>query len=841
MLDHLLALVHGSAALLAVFSAQQGPSEPLQPATYRSPAAQLALHVDPSERFGAGPGIYTLTRGEQVLWRRELPVTLWSAGVADSGRIAGYGYSAGYLDGNAKGSLHVLILDSDGGIVLDDRMKREPAGFHSPPDPRGGALVVHEDIDRVFVEIRSFGGLGSWRAYRFSTAERLSDWEPSLPFEPKGRERLYYLGARAVPGTSLVLVNWKFVDFATGERGGVFSLHDAEGRRHWKLERRRDYMGPGQRALDLELRRTSAILDVDEQAFSLWFPSEGARARFSVSGNGNEWVVAHDGSEPLTPPSAEPVRTTPMELKQLGTTPLGAEPAGESPASIRAFDFTDAGQLEVIRGEGAEQLRYQRLGAGGVVQLDVALDAIPADEGALRWFGGDGDTWYAVAQRWGDDGDENALRGAHSDIYAVDVLKGTRLELESPQHPLIERVVPRVGGGFLALGTYHGSNQLFPVLLAFDRNGRTEWRLEHGFEDEASLFSPVDVTTTTDGVVVVLDVIRKRLQLYSNAGAYLRYLDLAEALGVEPDYPARVEADEQGGVWIRDHPRLWHLSLDGDVLGTLEPRLPGGASPRLHQFAVSPGGDLWYSDRRMLAKFGENGLLEETVGVPPSANQLQDTSMVWIDRRGRIIIEDRRTGVWHVFTERGDRLFVCAAPRSFRPASFATRRVPSRLSPDGEEVGPGAPWPGVGWYPDYPGLVRLDAAGEIVTRLDRDPANEWWSPRISAYALSADSSTLAVVAGTGRLSVFDGNGRNGKTIDVTGIPTVQVAASDDWVALAGYGTDLYLLRLSDMALHRAELPSSSEAWRWGFAPSGEELWGVQFRRPALTRFALPAD
>jgi len=50
-------------------AASRFPTPLVNPATYASPSGEYQLHIEPSERQGAGPGVYTLTRDGVVSGR----------------------------------------------------------------------------------------------------------------------------------------------------------------------------------------------------------------------------------------------------------------------------------------------------------------------------------------------------------------------------------------------------------------------------------------------------------------------------------------------------------------------------------------------------------------------------------------------------------------------------------------------------------------------------------------------------------------------------------------------------------------------------------------------------
>ena len=71
-------------------SPRQGPPEPLQPRTYVSPSGTWSVNVDPTKRYGEGPGNYRAQRAGEDAWSARLPFTLHEAVLDDAGYLAGY-------------------------------------------------------------------------------------------------------------------------------------------------------------------------------------------------------------------------------------------------------------------------------------------------------------------------------------------------------------------------------------------------------------------------------------------------------------------------------------------------------------------------------------------------------------------------------------------------------------------------------------------------------------------------------------------------------------------------------------------------------------------------------
>ncbi len=134
------------------------PAPVLQPKTYASPSGRFKLEVDPTEKYGAGPGNYRLTCDGQVVWSGQRPFTLQDAAVSDKGEVVGYSYSAG-PEGHAPnrqgpGDFRAVIIDPAGKIRLD---VSEPRKFSlildAPPYPMGVGVILDPENDRFILRL----------------------------------------------------------------------------------------------------------------------------------------------------------------------------------------------------------------------------------------------------------------------------------------------------------------------------------------------------------------------------------------------------------------------------------------------------------------------------------------------------------------------------------------------------------------------------------------------------------------------------------------------------------------------------------------------------------------
>ena len=292
--------------------AVQGP-ELLQPYERASPSGEYVLHVDPGHRYGVGPGAHRLTRGEEVVWERELEVTLWDAEVTDDGVVGGYAYSTGQRGFRAYGSVHLRVLDEEGSVLRDHVIPREDGpGFHSLPQPFVWKVLVSEHLDRV--------------AFVLSSAEAEDlvapcfDLATGAPLEPlhlraPAREgwRAFYEDARAIAGTPLTITWWSVHERKSDASRSVFLLLDEVGEPVWTLDVLDD---EDAETWPASSRGAGALGPVGQRSFTLRSLADRQEVRYEVARAGDGWTVASVGSSAWQPPPRVR-RFTPPDLPVL--------------------------------------------------------------------------------------------------------------------------------------------------------------------------------------------------------------------------------------------------------------------------------------------------------------------------------------------------------------------------------------------------------------------------------------------------------------------------------------------------------------------------------------------
>jgi hypothetical protein len=339
----------------------------LHPRAYCSPSGQYEVLVDPSDMYGRFGASYRLTREGREVWSGRYPFTLWEAAVSDDGVVAGYAYTRGWSgysggrDDAGHGDFHVVVINREGSLCLDDVTKREHGGYpNAPPKPAASGLFLDAENDRLVIRVADFNRCDeAWWVFRFSTSKRLGMFEPKKLMADSARV-LYTLDARPIAGTPLTLAHWLRTepgpDFQDGAR---FTLVDQDGKPVWSLDWPGDYHVPNDENAEIrlwkELHEHGGILRSDQRGqFDLWCARGAERVSFSVNRDaGGKWLVAERTSQPYVAPvkpEQHPIPIPEWRPHVLGRIMLCM--AGHQPEPPRrdAQDLVSAPELpEVVR------------------------------------------------------------------------------------------------------------------------------------------------------------------------------------------------------------------------------------------------------------------------------------------------------------------------------------------------------------------------------------------------------------------------------------------------------------------------------------------------------------
>lgn len=741
----------------------------LDPKFYSSPSGTFRLHVDPSTMYGQGEGDHRLLKGEQELWAKKLPFTLWDAAVTDDGTVAGYAYSLGYENtsrGRGRdetGRLHLVILAPDGGLRMNEVLPRRGSfSCTSTVERSVTGIIVDPDNDRFIVRC-SEGGWSSrgeaWRVFRLSTGRITDEFQFDHPRKSE-REHWSFLSVRPVAGTPLILVNWEYNKWDDSGNdiqatGGAFNLIDASAKPVWELDRPGDYPDYYEytkrldekkdraeierlRMLEHHIRQHGAVLRTDQpRRFDLWFVREQQRVTFEVEKGGAEgWRVREIARAPhdaaVANDEASPDKLESLALKHLGTVELMLRTA-ERPEirDIEYFDIDDRGRIGFLRAEEAGEAPTFVLvdGDGGILHK-VSLRAAFGENFNLPksvWLSGE--RWLILAQTWtkradGEDG-ESLTRAWWLDLSNE---KLTPIEPFTGQGA--RRVCSTRDGGFVVtIDPPLGSNQP-EVVVAFDREGKERWRALPA-PQEGALIATSGVTATTDGRFVVERGYGRSLTFLDARGAFIKQVNCEQLLGSESSDADSVSADANGGLIIVTRyasKRVYRLRGDGGVASSFVVKHPDGRLVDLVGFPdqigvrVTKDGVLWACDGHTLLRLNPEGVVERVLGESPDSAELRRVAGVFIDQSGNTYVSEERNGVTHVFDPRGEPVRVLRPnPDDFAGSAGGSIQVAAdgsvfvdglKFAPTGERVGfrklPGErdePW-FYSWVHYHPGSPR---------------------------------------------------------------------------------------------------------------------------------------
>jgi hypothetical protein len=452
--------------------------------------------------------------------------------------------------------------------------------------------------------------------------------------------------------------------------------------------------------------------------------------------------------------------------------------------------------------------------------------------------------------------------------------------------PDIEDAAALGGGRFVVVGTSIEHSSASGYVRAFDADGRSLWTSNEPFDRSkpSSLLHPSAIAVATDGTVAVVDSIRHTLQRFGSDGAFKDCIDLASAWGRQPRFPISVRADVDGGVIVFDQdgdPPLYRMGRDGTVRDKLSVRARDGVAMKslARTARVAPEGKLWATDGQRLLRLDDQGVVDLEIGECEELDVLAATGATAIDVFGRVLAQDRATGVVHVFDGKGRKLFVCrpephemddpnlighlaATPDRGVIAWSTAKNAYARFAPDGSRHGEIEARERI-WQPVFSPrngavyacgpqkcVVELDADFQPRAKIERAPDGTWLEnqdgPAIApdgAVALLDAASARGSKTGVALILYETGDLATGRSIALPDdVRYFRVALGRTWAVLAGFNNDALLVHRSDGKLTRFAVPGVDEdkgKWCFGVDPDHEELVAFDSRARRLHRFALP--
>jgi len=315
-----------------LFLSQRFDRAPLQPYEVRSASGAWTLEVKPTDPYGKGPMRARILHDQELNWSGDFAWTLETAGVSGDGTCVGY----------ANGEkLRIAVLDPQGTLRKQHEIEHTASVMHGADLPNAsGPVLVHPTADLALVRVHPADQSrpAPWRAFRLSTGEAAADVLPSRPLQLGTDQGVYAGEARVIGDTQLTLMHWWFADYATADLdwpqdGGVFALHDLEGKAVWKLALLDDYTAATSEEeddrLEAEVRHTGVIVSAGpDNHFVLHHVREKARLAYGVQkdeSNGGRWLVSErsrDGRRVILEVPDRQGNTASIHLYTAGGEPL---------------------------------------------------------------------------------------------------------------------------------------------------------------------------------------------------------------------------------------------------------------------------------------------------------------------------------------------------------------------------------------------------------------------------------------------------------------------------------------------------------------------------------------
>jgi len=869
-----LALILGA----ATSSAQGRGYDALQPYTRASPDGSWSVAVDPDRRTGQGAANYRVTQSGKPIWSGDKPWTFREAVITDAG------FAAGYADTSA-GRFHVVILGSDGVVKLDESHARERSKvMHGSPWPWGVGVFDQPDLGRVVfcvAQPEGVSGTHEWWGFGLPNADVVLRKSPQLDSMPRNRR----LRAHAVRGTPLTCVRVR------GYEAGKSSVHcvllDEDLEPVWESAALDTWdAGPEPKERVQDEAHDAFTPGVPPGTFAVALPHALVKVRFAVEHVAGAWSAREIGREPWAPSPKPPplakfgeLPVTELELR--GTFPLeGASTEQWALHDIQNFDFVGTDGFRVVRGDVGPADSLLRVDAAGRVLSEKSFE-LPGALSDLRpaywWIGPK--AWLATQSPFGN--------GARALAWRIDEETGVATQLTDFDSPSVKAVAGFGDGRFVVLATEHTEFSLEQCLIAFDVEGRRQWRVARDVDGSgpSRLFSPEDVAVTTDGRIVLVDSVRHTLQWFSLEGKIERALDLQEVWGRKPRYPDGVAADLDGGVLIRDfngEPPLVRMRGDDTVLAAIRPRFPNGkvVDGIMRHARVAPDGRVWATDGQRLLRLDEGGVVDLELGARLDPDLLAEPCAAAIDMQGRALIQDRATAVVHVFDGRGKRLFTCRPdPKDFTNpnvlaclastrdggvvAQVSNGRKFIRFGPDGARIGEFQLPKEGSWFAPSPqsdggyvsgaysgnGFARVDESMRPQVSFDRAPDGSWLRNAARVAVAPDSAAVVAARAGAGALEnssallVFDTEDPAvSRTILLPeATPRTYVSAGRKWFVTWSFDGEGLLVSRTTSVRWRFRISRAAEdrSIFMGFDPKTDELLALDPAGMRILRFALP--
>ncbi len=875
------------AAAAISFLAQLPPEQTVQPHTYVSPSGEWSLLVDPSNRYGYGAAMLTVSIQGKAQWSGEVPFTFRDAVIGDAGVFAGFSYELGAKRGDGKLAVHVM--DAYGSSLLADLLAdRTKTDSYGDPWPYATRIVL---LPARNVAIVCVPGLDperkseAWCPYALSPVKKLDVVHANRP-TGSPEERAFTWAFAPVRGTSLTLAQWNLDAAEKVARGCEFLLYDEAWKPVWSLSLPGDFgeTEDFMQAAQWDRRYGGGILSSSaDQRFEVHNFAKDERVTYEVAQDvkaATGWGVREIARLPFNA-FASPPEISKLELTSAGIVALDVDLLDISNPirNIEAFTFSRPDQITFLRSEKHDAL--VTIDAQGKVVRELIVPEIKNSADTWR-------TWTPLIH-----GDWMTTVGNFSEDPPI--TQAWRLSVKTeklvPLSPIkdltIDRTAATHDGGYVILGSRYSTAAETSAIVRCTAEGTQSWLLEGSAncDQPSAICSPEDIAIDTDDSLLVLDEDRECIQVFDVHGKYVKAYNLGKRpeneyrslcdLLVEPDGTFLVL--ELGNSLLR-----WHrITRDGTELSSFTVRRENGdrdVGDIMRKPVVDPLGRMWGTDRYQLLQYDAEGVVHGRFGVAPDPQKLHGISWPYFDGTGRLAIEDSDTHAIHFFTADGQRAFVCvpapndvgSSPRLLgvvagpvgniyvnwgQPTNCQVfdakcqRRGPveSRgqcfaLNPQTKGL-----WSAGSDLSDSHSLRRLDPLGGAILGTNRRPDRNFFEQPI-ALACSSDG-TVVVLDTPGELCFFDENCAPLRQIhlpkaDLGYVNNFHVGQRWAVISCAQSADDSSALVVSllDGKTLRFSPPLEKEprgAWSFGLSPDESELWALATSPAALHRFKLP--
>ncbi|MCH8977899.1 MAG: hypothetical protein IH945_01480 [Armatimonadetes bacterium] len=730
-----------------------------------SQSGEWHIKVIPSHRYGSGPAKYRLRKSGEVVWERDMPVTLVEVWIADNGIFGGYGYTFGYEgfgpgDKQGKGDMVFMVVSPEGKVQSQKSFPRAYTGMlHTPPAPTVSDSLFIGHTSQIVLRSWAMADDGVWIIDLADGEVRRAEAPDDGEFQGTNR---FIIFSENIGGTPLVLTQWYEV---TGnyEIGTRFVIAPAEGDKVWEMHWPYDYSGSrDDSAVSDELdgiRSDGAVTNLSGRRFSVRSLKNREETEFEVSESA-PWTVTEVGRERYVQP--EPAAGAPhvdwkSAPKRTVTVSSSFNPVTVEPHEIAgAFEFepTAEGNFAVLKNT-AEWSGIIEVDRSGNVVRKFETKFAPEPGYRSLSFCHVAESTYIVTTREAD--------SKRCSIYRVDVDTRAIRHLADLQEMSIEGVAA-TQDRIVVFGSLHQRYSLPEMLTVFDGDGKLLWQIiQNGYRgDPGEIMSPAAVVIRGDELFVLENIADEVSVFDLDTGKFLREYDLEELWGREPSYITSLTATGDG--WLIEDSStdksLVYTDRDFKIKSTAKHRLADGREFRFFDDPiVMDDNSTWLLAEGLIVEVGDDGGVINEIGTDRSSGGFSSIDRIRAFGDALVLLSDQQTGIVYGFSPQGELLQkYVVGPEDFeRSPPWTWFNVSDdghvfiqsfklegniRFSPVGERLGiepervswmerdssqakeyapldkrpPGARWSGLG---------LLDAKGKEVFRIDRRPDERW--------------------------------------------------------------------------------------------------------------------